>query len=303
MKARILLFALALALGIAPAYSQKGLKKLITTQEWMQAHLNDDDLVILHVGSKASYDEGHIEGAQLMGRTAFARTVGNLHWELPEKEAFADTLRNYGITNKSKIVIVHGGNGHAPGFRLYFTLDYFGLSKQASILNGGMKGWKANSLPTTKEPFQVQASPEKGLKLKPNASIKVDKEYVKANSLSDKINVIDARRTNFYQGTEETREHYQRSGHVAGAENICWLDIVDDNLFIKDSDTLLAYFQEAGVDKKQEVVAYCHVGLRASVIYSMAKALGFKARLYDGSYNEWDTLSEDYPVKTGKESN
>ena len=303
MKARILLFALTLTLSTAPAFSQKGLNKLITSQEWLQSHLDDDNLVVLHVGNAASYEKGHIEGAQLFGTSAFARVVGDLYWELPEQEAFADTLRNYGITNKSKIVIVHGGNGHAPGFRLYFTLDYFGLGKQASILDGGMKGWNAKELPTSKESFQAKATSVKGLKLKPNTTIKVDKDYVKANSLADKINVIDARRSNFYEGTKETQEHYDRSGHVAGAENICWLDIVDENLFVKDTDTILAYFQEAGVKKKEEVVAYCHVGLRASVIYSMAKAMGFKARLYDGSYNEWDTLSEDYPVKTGKDSN
>lgn len=302
MKRYFLLPLLVLVLAVPTVQAQKGIQKIFASQRWMQDHLNDKNLVILHVGDSTSYAQGHVEGAQLIGRSDFTRVVGDLYWELPETEAFAETLRSFGITNKSQIVIVNGGSGHAAGFRLYFTLDYFGLGKKVKILDGGMVGWKANGLASSQAAFKAEPTPEGGLKLKPNTHLKVDRDYVKANSLKEEINVIDARRPNFYEGAEETREHYKRSGHVAGAENICWLDIVDENQFIKDADILMAFYEEAGVKKKEEVVAYCHVGLRASVIYTMAKALGFKARLYDGSYNEWDTLSEDYPVKTGKDS-
>ena len=302
MKKQFLLSLLVLMVITTSTQAQKGFDKIFTNQEWMQQHLDDDNLVILHVGNKKSYTDGHIKGAQLMTTNDFARVVGDLYWELHEESDFTETLRGFGINNKSQIVIVNGMDDHAAGFRLYFTLDYFGLAKITKILDGGMVGWKANKLTTTKEAFKAEATPEGDLKLKPNPAIKVDKDYVKANSLKDEINVIDARKPNFYQGTEETREHYQRSGHVPGAENICWLDIVDENQFMKSRETLLDFYQNAGVKKKEEVVAYCHVGLRASVIYTMAKALGYKVKLYDGSYNEWDTLSDDYPVKTGKDS-
>lgn len=287
---------------ISPALAQKGLKKLIATQEWMQEHMNDKNLVILHVGDSATYVQGHLERAQLIGPRDFTRVVGKIYWELPETVAFEEKLREFGITNKSEIIIVHGRDDHAAGFRLYFTLDYFGLGRNTKILDGGMKGWRANGLASSQTPYKAETAGVGSLKLKPNTDIKVDRDYVKANSLRDDINVIDARRSVYYEGAEDDADGYKRPGHVAGAENICWLDIVDENLFIKDTDTLMAYYEQAGVEKKQEVVAYCHVGLRASVIYTVAKALGFKARLYDGSYNEWDTLSEEYPVKTGKES-
>ncbi len=302
MKVRITLFTLLLVLFSAPAFAQKGFKKIMVDQEWMQKHQADKNLVILHVGDSASYAKGHIEGAQLMGRKDFTVVVGNLYWELPELADFTATLRNFGVNDKSRIVIVHGTDGHAAGFRLYFTLDYFGLGNQTRILDGGMKGWRANSLATSTETFKATPTEVAGLTLKPNRAIKVDKDYVNANSLKDEINVIDARRANYYEGAEDTRDSYKRSGHIPGAENICWLDIVDENLFLKDLDTLKAYYEESGAKKKEEVVAYCHVGLRASVIYTIAKGLGYKVRLYDGSFNEWDTLSEEYPTKRGKES-
>ncbi len=302
MKIRFGLIALLTVLFSAPTFAQKGFKKIIVNQEWMLKHQADRNLVVLHVGDSASYAKGHIEGAQLIKRQDFAVVVGNLYWELPQTTDFTETLRGFGVNDKSRIIIVHGTDYHAAGFRLYFTLDYFGLGDQTRILDGGLKGWRANKLATSTETYQAAPTPVADLTLTPNTDIKVDKDYVNANSLKDEINVIDARRANFYEGAEDTRQSYKRSGHIPGAENICWLDIVDENLFMKDLDTLKAYYEEAGAKKKEEVVAYCHVGLRASVIYTVAKGLGYKVRLYDGSFNEWDTLSEEYPTKRGKES-
>ena len=36
---------------------------MIVTAPWLKAHLNDPDLVLLHVGEKAEYDASHIPGA------------------------------------------------------------------------------------------------------------------------------------------------------------------------------------------------------------------------------------------------
>lgn len=302
MKIRSVLFVLALAFVVAPAFAQKGFKKIIVDQNWMQKHIDDENLVILHVGDTNQYVEGHIKSSRYINAPHFTRVVGDLYWELPEPEVLNKNLRERGVDKKSKIVLVHGGNGHAATFRLYFTLDYFGLSKNVVILDGGLKGWKANNHAVTTAVPEVKVKAEGQLVFKPNPSIKVDKDYVNANSLKDEINVIDARRPAYYEGNGGSHDSYTKSGHIPGAENICWLDIVDENLFMKDLDTLKAYYEEAGAKKKEEVVAYCHVGLRASVIYTVAKGLGYKVRLYDGSFNEWDTLSDEYPTKKGKES-
>ncbi len=279
--------------------AQKDLDKIIVDQDWMQKHLDDKNLVILQVTGAKEFEEGHIQGSQLINPPEYTQVVGDLYWEIPEIDSLDKALRSKGISNKSKIVLVHGGNGHAVTFRLYFTLDYFGLSKNTVILDGGLKGWKFKNLPVTTEAMVNEVVPEGNLRLKPNPSIKVDKDYVRANVGKGKTNVIDARRPNYYAGDE--KGNYTRGGHVAGAGNVCWLDIVDENLFMKDTNTLRALYESQGVNKKDEVVAYCHVGLRASVIYTVAKGLGYKAKLYDGSYNEWDGLGEEYPSKDGRD--
>ena len=290
---------LLLVLSTSIVYGQKGLDKIIVSQDWMLEHLDDKNLVVLQVTGADQFKEGHIKGSQLINPPEYAAVVGDLYWEIPQPDTLNAVLRSKGISNKSQIVLVHGGNDHAATFRLYFTLDYYGLSRNTVILDGGLKGWNFKGLETTTEDLKNELVPEGKLKFKENRSIKVDRDYVKQNAGTDRLNVIDARRPAYYEGTQKGQ--YKRSGHVSGAGNVCWLDIVDENLFMKDIDTLKALYEEQGVGKKEEVVAYCHVGLRASVIYTVAKGLGYKARLYDGSYNEWDTLSEDYSVTTGKD--
>ena len=83
--------------------AQKGLKNIIVSQEWLQKHGDDKNLVILHVGSSKSYDEGHIAGARYIDADDFSREVGKLRWELPEPEVFNRNLRDRGVNNKTKI--------------------------------------------------------------------------------------------------------------------------------------------------------------------------------------------------------
>jgi thiosulfate/3-mercaptopyruvate sulfurtransferase len=40
------------------------------------------------------------------------------------------------------------------------------------------------------------------------------------------------------------------------------------------------------------VVSYCHIGQQATVLYFVARYLGYDARLYDGSLEEWSRHAE-----------
>ena len=52
----LLLFAL-------PALAASPRDSMIVSAAWLRAHLNDPNLVLLHVGDKAEYDAKHIPGA------------------------------------------------------------------------------------------------------------------------------------------------------------------------------------------------------------------------------------------------
>jgi thiosulfate/3-mercaptopyruvate sulfurtransferase len=50
------------------------------------------------------------------------------------------------------------------------------------------------------------------------------------------------------------------------------------------------------------VVAYCHIGQQATVVYFVARYLGYDARLYDGSWEDWSAHTElPAEISPGKE--
>ncbi len=53
------------------------------------------------------------------------------------------------------------------------------------------------------------------------------------------------------------------------------------------ADQLKARLEAAGVVSGRPLVAYCMVGMRASVVYFVARHLGYDVRLYDGSIVDW----------------
>ena len=49
---------------------------------------------------------------------------------------------------------------------------------------------------------------------------------------------------------------------------------------------------DAGIKQGDQIVSYCHIGQLATVVYFVAKYLGYDARLYDGSFEDWSRRSE-----------
>ncbi len=64
---------------------------------------------------------------------------------------------------------------------------------------------------------------------------------------------------------------------------------------VKDEAALREIFTAAGVRPGSEVVSYCHIGQQASLVWLAARILGYEARLYDGSFEDWSGR-EDLPV-------
>jgi thiosulfate/3-mercaptopyruvate sulfurtransferase len=55
---------------------------------------------------------------------------------------------------------------------------------------------------------------------------------------------------------------------------------------------LRALFGTAGVKENDSVATYCHIGQQASLLYFVARYLGYDAHLYDGSFQDWSNRSE-----------
>lgn len=290
-----MIFAAALGsliAGAAPAGQGATPQPLIVTTTWLAGHLNDRGLVILHVGdqnSKPSYDEGHIPGAQFLNpfqELSTPRVEGALALELPSAEVLDSVLEAKGISDDSRVVLYTARQYFSPTSRSLFTLEYAGLAGRVSILDGGLETWKSEGRPVSTD----VPTPARGrFTIRPNAGLVADAGYVSAHLEDTKVRIVDARDTAFYNG-RETRQG--RNGHIKGAVNLPFGTMVDSGGKFRTPAELKAQFAAAGVKDGQTVVTYCHIGQQATLVWFVARVLGYDAKLYDGSFQDWAKRSE-----------
>jgi thiosulfate/3-mercaptopyruvate sulfurtransferase len=271
---------------------------MLVTVDWLGDHLNDPSLVLLQIGDKKDYDQGHIPGAQFLEYESISTPHNHaqgLMLELLPVEQLVSVFERLGVSNRSHIILYFGTNWVSPTTRVYWTLDYLGLGDRTSILNGGLVAWEATHHPVSNEAKQ----PAKGsVTPVPRKEIVADAEWVSGHLNQPAVTIIDARTHEFYNGSQS--DGNPRSGHIPGAANLSYLDVVDqDNNKFKSPDALKELFRTAGLKTGNLMVSYCHIGQRATVLYFTAKMLGYDAKMYDGSWEDW-SHRKDLPIVTGE---
>jgi thiosulfate/3-mercaptopyruvate sulfurtransferase len=294
-----LLAALVVAFAIAaPAHAAGPRDRILVEPAWLAQHLKDADLVILQVGDKAAYEAGHIPGSELIAISDVAAppaSAGGLTLELPDAATLHDRLAAMGVSDRSRIVVVHGSDGIQSATRVMFTLEAAGLGDRAVLLDGGLPGWKREGRPTSTDIPTIAPGKLSGLKMQP---LVVDADFVKAHAHAPGYAIVDARAPNFYSGAQTggspARPH--KTGHIAGAKSVPFSSITTPDLKFLSAKELEERFKAAGVRKGDTVVTYCHVGQQASATLFAARTLGYKVLLYDGSFEDWSR--KDGPVET-----
>jgi len=139
------------------------------------------------------------------------------------------------------------------------------------------------------------------LRQKPAASLRiqiqklvVDAAWVSGNINKPGVAILDARDAKFYTG--ESAGSMPRAGHIPSAKSIPFATLVEDSNKFKTPEALRALFNTAGVKSTDSVATYCHIGQQASLLYFVARYLGYDAHLYDGSFQDWSNRN-DLPVE------
>ena len=72
-----------------------------------------------------------------------------------------------------------------------------------------------------------------------------------------------------------------------------WMETIDvKNMKFKSNEQLIKVADRKGLNQKDEVVVYCHSGVRsAHTTFVLTQLLGFEnVKNYDGSWTEWSHL-------------
>jgi thiosulfate/3-mercaptopyruvate sulfurtransferase len=219
-----------------------------------------------HGAGAVLFAEGRIPGAlrldlddDLSGPTRDDR-LGGRH-PLPERDAFAASLRAAGLRGGPEIVLYDDGTGGAA--RAWWLLRHHGVP--ARVLRGGLAAWPGplETGPAAAAPGDIELGAERSDDL-------VDHEGVRAALDRDRL-VLDARAPARYRGEVEPMDPV--AGHIDGAVNAPF-----------DAEELPATAWAAA----EPPIAYCGSGVTACALILRLEDEGVPGGvLYPGSWSDW----------------
>jgi thiosulfate/3-mercaptopyruvate sulfurtransferase len=276
-------------------------ESLVST-EWLQRNLSQPDLRIVDAtyylpmqnkNAKAEYLERHIPGAIFFDIDDVSDMASTLPHMLPPPEKFASRVRKLGIGDGNRIVI-YDGQGMMSAARVWWMFRIFG-AREVAILDGGLPKWLAEGRPVNDDQIMPQ---ERHFTARLDNTQVRNKDQVRRNIDSKREQLLDARTAGRFHATEPEIWPGRRSGHVPGAYNLPYGQLLKPDMTFKDADTLRGLYEKSGIDLKKPVVTSCGSGITACVLAFGLHLIGHRdVAVYDGSWAEWG-LPGDTPVAT-----
>lgn len=245
------------------------------------------DLANLAAGREA-YAAGHLPNAlfadmehALSGPKRDANGAFRGRHPLPEKDAFIDLLRSWGVNDDTQVVTydAHGGMFAA---RLWWMLRWVG-HEAVAVLDGGVPAWQAAGLPLSAD--APPARPRGTIAARAALVTTVDVETVLRNLEHGGRQVVDARAPDRFRGENETIDPV--GGHIPGAKNRFFKDNLQADGRFKAPEQLKAELA-AVVGDPDQAIMQCGSGVTACHNLLALEVAGMPgAALYPGSWSEW----------------
>lgn len=242
------------------------------------------------------YEEGHIPGAFYLDfEEDLSDPKGDFGGDHPFllPEDFAQLLEGFGLKDDSTVVLYDEASLMSAA-RFIYQSRFSGLSIKIHILKGGYGAWLAAG--GAEETAIPQAPGGGNLSTQPRPDLICKQDTVKEKMDDPTSLLIDSRAPQRYLGQVEPR--YRIAGHIPGALNYFFKDVIAEDGGLKDRAYLEDHF--AGLDKYNDIILSCGSGGSACVNSLALQALGIPHRLYNGSYSDW-VANLDNPVNTGDE--
>ena len=255
--------------------------------------LHEPKLLILDTSSADNYAKHHVPGAVHIAPAELQCGVKPAVGKLPTIEQLQALFTRVGLS-PDKHVIVYDDEGGGWAGRLIWTLDVIGHHNY-SYLNGGLQAWLNGGHPS-----------EDVANLPPPSELDITIDRLPIAEIEDFISLLDngqlavwdARSPEEYRGEKILA---QRGGHIPGAINLDWLELIDKNndMRLKNLNTIQLRLDQLGLSADKTIITHCQTHHRSGLTYLVMKILGYPhIKGYHGSWGEWGNR-DDTPIEIG----
>lgn len=268
----------------------------LVTPDWLAEHRDDPGVCLIEIAGMGqeqlqAYRDGHVPGAHPW------------HWkqmlwdpvarDFPSPDTMAARLGAAGIGNDTTVVFY--GEEVQFGIYAWWVLRYCG-HRDVRVLDGARYRWRNQGRPLVREapPARAAATYRPAAR---DETMRVLRDEVLRRLGDPRVALLDMRSPEEYRGERVSPPNVpdfgaERTGRIPGAAHLYYLELLEEDRSFRSPEALRAVLAERGVDASREVVAYCRLSHRATVLhFAMTQLLGMpRVRVYDGSWIEWGNL-------------
>jgi thiosulfate/3-mercaptopyruvate sulfurtransferase len=270
-------------------------KDPLVSVDWLASRLDAPDIRIIDASTfmpgserdaRGEYEAGHIPGAIFFDINEISDTSSDLPHMMPSAEKFTSRVKKLGLGDGLRLV-VYDSQGIFSSPRVWWMFRHMG-HEDVVVLDGGLPAWIAAGHAVEDMPAILR---ERHFTVRRRADLMRDMDQVRDKLTSASAQIVDARPAGRFTGTAPEPRAGLSSGHMRGALNVPYSELLQSDGTLKDSEALKVVMRDAGVDLGRRIVTTCGSGITACVLALALARLGrFDVPVYDGSWTQWASV-------------